>query len=228
MFGKLPCMIERKPYALVVGCGEKGAAWIAKRNPEQIIGLDLKRQKTNAELIVGDVFNLPIKSGVIDQIYADFIVNGLTDRKIAAAQICENPDVLDSNYFPELVRRWYAESMSKSHDSTRKHIKEVSTLLRTAAMREMWRILANNGRLQILDLEYNTNWIVHYAPEILNENPGFIKLNPLRVSQEDLDRSESLGKVAKGNARVQKFELIKTYPKIGTNLPLQGFFPERK
>jgi SAM-dependent methyltransferase len=217
-------MIERKSYTMVIGCGEKGAAWIAKRSSEQVIGLDLKRPKaTNGPLIIGDVFNLPIKTGAIDQIHADFIVNGLIDREIAAAQICENPDVLDSSYFPELVRRWFVESMSKSHDSVRRNIKEVSTLLKTVALREIWRILANNGRLQILDFQYNINWITHYAPQIVNENPSFIKLQPLRVSSEDFGRSESLGKVVKGSTYVQKLELIKTYPAVGTNLSLSGF-----
>ena len=140
-------MIETNSYALVIGCGEKGAAWTAKKPDyaKHLIGLDLKRLKeTQAPLIMGDVFNLPIKTGVIDQIYADFIVNGLTDRKIAAPEIAEDPEILDSSYFPELVRRWFIESMNRSHDSVRKNIKEVGTLLKTVALREMWRVVTNS------------------------------------------------------------------------------------
>lgn len=219
-------MIEGKPYTLVMGCGEKGAAWTAKNNSGQTtIGLDLELPKgKHGELILGNVFNLPFKNGVIDIVHADFIVNGLTSREIAAPQIFENPDILSTNYFPPLVRQWFVESMNGSHDSVRKNIKEVGTLLKTVAMREMWRILANNGRLQILDFEYNTNWITHYAPQIVNENPIFIKLNPLFISPEDYVRSESLTKVAKAKARVQKLELIKAHPPFGTNLPLSDFF----
>lgn len=220
-------MVEAKFYTMVIGCGEKGAAWTAKRSSEQVIGLDIKRLKTiDGPLIIGDVFNLPVKAGVIDQIYADFIVNGLTDREIAAEQICENPDVLDSSYFPELVRRWFVESMNRSHNSVRRNIKEVSTLLKTVALREMWRVLANNGRLQIIDFEYNTNLIAHYAPQIVNENPSFIKLRPLPMSSEDFDRSASLKKLVKGSTYVQKLELIKAYPAAGKNLPLAGFSPK--
>ena len=218
-------MIETKSYAIVIGCGEKGAAWIAKNHnyAQHVIGLDLKQPKEkNIPLIIGDVFNLPIRNGSLDQIHADFIVNGLIDREIAAPQIAQDPNILDSNYFPELFRRLFVESMSISHDSVRKNIKEVSTLLKTAALREMWRVLANNGQLQILDFEYNINWISHYAPQIVDENPRFIKLETMRVSAEDFERSESLGKVSKGRTHVQKIELIKKYPAFGTKLPLAG------
>lgn len=217
-------MVESKPYSMVIGCGEKGASWIKKQNSEQFVGLDIKQPKTaDVPLIIGDVFHLPLKTSSIGQIRADFIVNGLVDREMAAPQICQNPDILDTSYFPDLVRRWFVESMKRSHDSVRRNIKEVSTLLKTVALREMWRVLANNGHLQILDFEYNTNWIKHYAPQIVNERFDFIEMRPLVITQEDFDRSESLGRVVKGSAYVQKVELIKKYPAIGTNLPLSGF-----
>lgn len=217
-------MTETKHYSMVIGCGEKGADWITKHKSQKIIGLDLKRPKIkDASLIVGDVFNLPIRTESVHQIHADFIVNGLTDREIAADRILQNPDLLESDYFPELVKQWYTMSMNRSHDSVRRNIKEVSTLLKTVALREMWRILANNGYLEILDFEYNTNWITHYAPQIVNENPGFIRLEPLTISQEDFERSASLGKVINGSTYVQKLKLTKLRPAIGTNLPLIGF-----
>lgn len=166
---------------------------------------------------------MPIRSGSINQIYADFIVNGLIDRKIAAPQILENPDVLNTSYFPPLIRQWFVESMSRSHDSVRRNIKEVSTLLKTIAIREMWRILANNGSLEILDFEYNIKWIIHYAPQIVQENPIFLKLEPLRVTPEDFKRSASLKKVVSGSTYVQKIKLTKSHPPTGTNLPLTDF-----
>ena len=216
-------MIETR-YAMLVGCGERGAAWTASKGPENVIGLDLKKPKgQHGELILGDVFHLPIKNNAIDLIHADFIVNGLVDREVAAPQIYENPDILDTNYFPELVRRWFIESMNRSHDSVRRNIKEVSTLLKTVAMREMWRILANNGKLEILDFEYNTNWIGHYGPQIINEDPKFMKIKPLHIFDGDLSRSASLEKVIKGSTYVQKLELTKVYPMVGANLHLEGF-----
>lgn len=225
-------MVERKQYALVIGCGERGAAWTATANEhgseEVIIGLDLKKPRVkHGQLILGDVFNLPIKDYTIDRIYADFIVNGLIDREIAAHQIYENPNLLDSSYFPPLIRRWFVESMKRSHDSTRGNIREVGTLLKTVAMREMWRILANNGCLEILDFEYNTNWIAHYASQIVQVNPMFLKLQPLPITSEDFERSTSLRRVVKGSTYVQKLKLTKSLPPVGTNLPLTDAFGRR-
>lgn len=211
-------MIEAKSYAVVLGCGERGAAWVAQnKDPDQTaIGLDIKRpRQTNEPLVIGDVFSLPIRNNSINKIHADFIVNGLTDREIAAPQILENPDVLDTNYFPPLVRQWFVVSMNRSHDSVRRNIKEVSTLLKTVAMREIWRILANNGNLELLDFEYNINWIAHYAPQIVQEDPTCLKLEPLRISQEDFVRSSSLEKVVKGSTYVQKIKLTKLPRQIG-------------
>ncbi|MBI4096507.1 MAG: hypothetical protein HY425_02190 [Candidatus Levybacteria bacterium] len=217
-------MIERESVILVVGCGEKGAAWTAKQKHERAIGLDFKMPKgQHGELILGDVFNLPIGNETVSRIRADFIVNGLTDRKIAASQIFDNPDVLATNDFPPLVREWFVESMKRSHDSVRKNIKEVSALLKTTAMREMWRVLENKGCLEILDFEYNINWINHYAPQIVAENPMFLRLEPLIVTPEDYERSSSLQKVVKGSARVQKIALTKSRPPIGSKLPLADF-----
>lgn len=215
-------MIERKPYALIVGCGEKGAAWTTKHNPkETVIGLDLKAPRgEHGQIILGDVFNLPIKDNAIDHIYADFIINGLIDREVAASQIIKNPDLLDTNYFPPLVRLWFVEAMRRSHDSVRRNIREVSTLLKTVAMREMWRVLANDGRLEILDFDYNINWIFHYAPQIIQENPLFLKLEPGQITSEDFGRSSSLEKFVRGSAYVQKIVLTKSHPLVGSNLPL--------
>lgn len=213
-------MRETEPLLLVAGCGEKGAEWISRRNKAVLIlGLDREIPKgvvedTSAPFILGDVFNLPIKSGTINQIYGDFIVNGLTSRDIAATQILENPEVLDTDYFPSLVRQWFVQSLNRSHDSVRRNIKEVSTLLKTVALREMWRVLANNGRLQLLDFEYNINWIAHYAPQIVNENPDLITIQPLHISNDDYDRSSSLKKVERGSTYVQKLSLTKNYPTV--------------
>ncbi|MDO8503571.1 MAG: hypothetical protein Q7S60_02680 [bacterium] len=213
-------MIESKSHTMVMGSGEKGAAWAAqKRNLDQVACLDLRRPRVaNAPLVLGDVFKLPIMTGSIDQIYADFIVNGLVNREIAAHQILENPDLLDTNYFPELVRLWFVESLKRSHDSVRRRVKEVGTILKTVALREMWRVLANDGRLQILDFQYNIDWIAHYAPEIVNDNPMFVRLKTLPITREDLNRSASLGKVIRGSTYVQKIELVKKHPAEEANL----------
>lgn len=217
-------MVETKSYTVVMGCGERGAAWIARQNSETIVGVDLKSPKDkHGELILGDVFRLPIGDETVSHIRADFIVNGLVDREIAAPQIVKNPDLLDTSYFPPLVRQWFVGSMKKSHDSVRRNIKEVSTLLKTTAMREMWRILINNGRLEILDFEYNINWLVHYAPQIIQENPMFLKLEPLNITSEDFERSSSLEKVIKGSTYVQKIALTKSRPPVGSQLPLPDF-----
>src|SRR5258708_3974239 len=106
-------MHETKPLSAVIGCGIKGADWVIRRNTRgSIFGLDREIPKgITAPLVRGDVFNLPIRSGTIDQIYGDFIVNGLAHRDIAAAQIIENPDILDTNYFPSLVRQWFIQSL---------------------------------------------------------------------------------------------------------------------
>jgi len=205
-------MIEARSYTMVIGCGEKGVAWVAKNqnHKETVIGFDTKQiGKTHEPFIIGNVFNLPIKSGTINKIHGDFIVNGLIDREIAASQIFRNPDVLDTNYFPPLVREWFVKSMNGSYNLVRNNIKEVSALLRTVALREMWRILANNGSLELLDFEYNVEWIKHSAPQIVQENPLFLKLKSEPITREDFERSASLEKVGKGSTRIQKIKLIK-------------------
>ena len=224
-------MVEARPYTMVIGCGEKGAAWIANKHApyDHFIGLDSKELKIKSALIIrGDVFSLPIRTGSIAKIHADFIVNGLIDREIAAPQIAKNPDVLDTNYFPPLVRRWFVESLSRSHDSVRADIRKVGALLRTVALREMWRVLANNGKLQVLDLQKNINWIAHFAPQIIDESIEFMEMKPLSVSMDDLSRSSSLEKFINRRNSVQKIELTKKHPSIGARLPLEGFPPAKR
>ena len=147
---------------MIMGCGESGLSW-ASNGPlsGQIVGLDHKIQRgQNNYLILGDVFSLPIRSASLDKIYADFIVNGLIEP---ASRILENPDLIDTDDFPKEIRYWFTVTINRSHDVVRKNIKGVSTTLKTIALREMWRTLANNGSLQIIDLYLNTNWIEHYA-----------------------------------------------------------------
>lgn len=199
-----------KEFSLVIGCGDRGAKWIGNPPRGEIIGLDNQQLTVRAPLIRGDVFDLPIRSGSVGKIYGDFIINGLLERKIAAPQILENPDVLDTDFFPQIVRDWFTQSMARSHDSVRRNVREVSNLLKTAALREMWRVLASRGRLQILDYQYNTNWLMHYAPQIVNEDLRRIEVRPMRITDEDYVRSSNLDQgVVKGSTYVAKIELIK-------------------
>lgn len=211
-------MRETEPFSLVAGCGEKGASWVSQRDGAgMVLGLDRVipkevQENTHAQFVLGDVFSLPFKSGAVNQIYGDFIVNPLMDRKVAAKQILEDPEVLDTDYFPGLVRQWFVETLHGSHDSVRENIKEVSWLLKIVALREMWRVLANNGNLQLVDFERNTNLIMHYGPQIMNEDPNFISMKPLRISDDDYDRSESLTKLTRARRRIQKISLTKRHP----------------
>lgn len=200
--------------SLVIGCGEQGAKWVdGKNSGGLVIGLDKiipqSLQDNRPLFIQGDVFQLPLKSGSVDQIFGDFIVNGVISRNIAAPQIIQNPEVLNTNYFPEIVRTWYRQTMNYSPDLVRENIKTVGSLLRITALREMWRVLAENGTLQIIDLEYNTNWIAHFAPQILNENPKKVLFRPLSINEDDFSRSESLQKLLRARRNVQKISLTK-------------------
>ncbi len=152
MFGKLLGMSAERSFTFVLGCGEQGAAWALKK-PETIC-LDLERWKlTSKKSIQGSVFYLPIASGSAKLIHADFIINGLINRRIAAPQILRNPEVLATDYFPPLVNHWYGETAGSSPDFVRSNILEVAKLLHTTALREMVRILAPKGKLEIVDFK---------------------------------------------------------------------------
>lgn len=208
---------ENPQLSLVIGCGPKGAEWISKQKnrTDLLVGIDTKipsdtKLTQGQQMVLGNVFKLPVKSESVNKIYGDFIVNGLISREIAASQIMDNPELLDTDYFPKLVRDWFVLSLNRSHDSVRRNVKEVGTLLKTTALREMWRVLAPGGTMQILDFEYNTNWLGHYAPQIMNEKQQNISLRPARIVQDDFERSSSLSKVIKGSTYVQKLNLMKT------------------
>lgn len=207
-------MIEAKPnsYALVVGCGEKGAAWAArKQNSEQaIIGLDIKQpQETSRPFVVGDVFNLPIKSSSINKIHADFIINGF-DRRITVPEILNDPNVLDTDSFPKLIRSWYVSKLERSQNLTRDNVNELNVLLKTAAFREMWRVLEANGSLEILDFAYNIEWIKQSTYKIIQERPLLLRPRVTDITPEDFERSASLEKVTRGSTSVQKIILCKS------------------
>jgi hypothetical protein len=196
---------------MIIGCGEKGAAWAAKKTtPEKpVISLDKKRLNEMREpFIIGDVFNLQVESNSINKIYADFIINGIKDREITAQKILNNPDLLDTDNFPPLVRDWYTKELKGSHDLVRDNITEVNVKLKTAALREMWRVLAPNGSLEILDLASNIEWIKRYSYKIIQDRPLLLRPKIKDITSEDFERSASLGKVIRVG-KVQKIELVK-------------------
>jgi ubiquinone/menaquinone biosynthesis C-methylase UbiE len=204
-------MIENKSYTMVIGCGESGATWIAKKqNPKQeIIGLDIKQPKeTNVPFIIGNVFYLPIKDNSIAKIHADFIINGF-DLKFKTNEIFKNPDTLDTNNFPLLVKDWYIEKMHRSQNLVRDNIGEINFLLKIAVLRELWRVLETNGILEILDFARNVDWIKLFAYKAIQERPLLLIPKFKDITPEDFERSASLEKVFKGRSDVQKIELTK-------------------
>ncbi len=207
-------MSKENPWCLVVGCGKTGAEWVSNHNGGvNYIAVDLKEiSGMNGRLIAGDLFSLPFKNQSIDKIHADFALNGLIDRDPNAAAICADPDILDSHYFPPLVRQWYLETVERSADKVRRNIGSVGKLLQITALREMWRVLKAPGNLEILDFDYNINRLVHFAPQLLNENPHLVTVNSLQVTEDDRTRSGSLQKVSQGSTRPQKISLSKLSP----------------
>ncbi len=206
-------MSQENPWILVVGCGEMGAKWAAQQNGRgRYIGIDYKKVATAPRFVMGDLFSLPFKGGSIDKIHADFAINGLIDRNPNIAVVQQNPDILDTNYFPPLVRKWFRQTVHGSHGEVRKNIKEVAKYLRMSALQEMWRVLSVEGKLEVLDFDYNINNLVHFGPLWLNESPRLVATEPLAVTMEDWKRSASLQKVSGGTTHVQKISIQKLNP----------------
>lgn len=207
-------MGQEKIQRLVLGCGVRGYHW-ASRQPDsqKYVCLDLQQSLPFGSLFIqGSAFDLPIKDASVTKIYADFVVNNVICREPGIDKVRENPGILDSEDFPPMVRRWFTEVLGKSHIMAQKHITEIQWLLRRVALREMWRVTAPSGGIEVLDFDYNTNWILHFAPDILNTNPGLVKLDSMPIVRDDWERSGSLHKVHKGPTRVRKIKICKLPP----------------
>jgi len=215
---------EVKPWCLVVGCGDAGAKWVARQsNSLNYLGLDIKvRTADPSRFVVGDLINLPFKNKTIARIQADFALNGLVHRDPGVEAICAKPEILNTAFFPEIVRDWYREIVQSSEkekqsekaaaEYVRRNVESVQKLLQISALREMWRVLKDSGEIEILDFDYIIDRLIHFAPHMLQENPRLVEINSLADTADDLDRSKSLQKVVFGSTRVQKIKLKKLPP----------------
>lgn len=207
--------MERANY-LLLGCGLKGAEWMAQRTHRDInyLGVDITDPHVRrAQILTASTLYLPFREQSMDKIIGDFIVNGVIANKPAVEDIWRNPDMLDSHSFPEIAKTWFRQVMQNATPHTSNDNIHFAQLLKTATMQEMWRVLKISGEIEILDFGYNINWLFHYAPQILNQNPELMRLNTIPINSDDYNRSHSLNKVSRGSTPVGKLRLTKLPPR---------------
>jgi hypothetical protein len=209
----LMATMSNEAKILVAGCGESGAKWILNQpNPSDYVGID--RVSYNERVVSQDVLQMSFPARSFEKVIGDFILNSVRFRKKTVSEIKQDPALLDTSDFPPLVRWWYIDTVKRSPNAVRTRYREVTYLLRIAALREMWRVTKHGGTIELLDYTYNIREVLDNPLGMLAlKDPQKVRLTLQDIGDADFDRSNSLSKVLRhvrqDRSKVQKLKLIR-------------------
>lgn len=207
--------MNRERPTLLIGCGQKGFNWAAQED-RPILCLDQRVDFVKLSLqtlgrqtsyfrppcfIVGDALSLPLESGSVARIHADFFLNTVFPRGVTFVDVKNNPALLQAPPFPLLVRKWYQENIKLSGKSVNKHLRTIRWLFRATALEQMWEVLARNGKIIIVDKRDVVYWVRENAATILHVDPGNIEFGFPPITPDDHRRSDA-----------KSLELLQRYP----------------
>ena len=162
-------MIKESKFTAVLGSGEQGLIWVCQQG-DNCFALDKNRSLeislTPRKFIQGDSLYLPFKDTSVHTIHSDFMLNSIQSGDFIARDIPDNPKILSSDSFPQIVRSWYVDTVEKQSDIKLK-IGQVRWLLREAALKEMWRVLTIGGEIIIVDHKHVVEWVDKRSTMIL-------------------------------------------------------------
>jgi len=181
----------RKERTLIIGCGQKGLDWAAQQT-DHVFCLDQAKilpsttEYQHPTLVTGDAFSLPLRSDSVTTIHADFLLNNINARNISFSDTKEQPTLLEKPPFPPLVRDWYEGKRGSIGYSDADTIRR---LLRTTALRQIWRILAPIGKVTIIDKREVIDWIRVNATSILQTRQEDLIISASPIVSSDHNRS---------------------------------------
>jgi hypothetical protein len=125
----------------------------------------------------------------VKNIQAVCLLNAVFPSGIDETQVIERSEWLQDPRFPEEVRKWYKNEFLSSFEPFVHHMVHVRQMIRAAALREMWRILAPGGEIVIIDKREIIEWIESDIDKLIPSFPGKIQLRRSNITNDDISRS---------------------------------------
>ena len=195
--------ITKEPISLVVGGGRKGLEWAVGQTQQGTLTLCIDHDSislANACFFNASVFDLGWvldKEKIVSHIYADFLLNAVYPKNVNAKTVIDNPEILGTEVFPSLVREWFLKGKHGRIDVPNGDLVELRRVLRQAALREMWRVLAVGGEISIIDRRYIIEWIVSDTTRVLQVDRESVEVAQPKINSSDSRRSNSLVRILK-------------------------------
>lgn len=203
-------MGKENGISIVVGSGEKGLKWANRKGKcfafdHEFLNID---DLYPNNFIQGDSLCLPFRDNSIKFIYSDFLLNAIQAGDTLPKDVEKNPDVLASNLYPKNIREWYkSEIKGKFHIYP--HFGQIRWMLRETALAEMWRVVAVDGEINIVDHNKVISWIINNHRMLFSNKRYETHITSTKHFQWENERSSSFTKVLEQGAKPRKLKIQK-------------------